>query len=114
MKSRVRIQGVCNIRGVGVVTTGAVVEGVLRRGMRSEIGGKVMTVKHIESRGSEAQEASQGDDISLLLENGDCELIRTFLKKEVTFSDEGQPPAHGMSQEPVHPKGGLMGRFFRR
>ena len=89
MQAKVFIQDVYNITGIGVVPVGQVKEGVLKLGMKLNIGGTVMTVKTIEMHHNQLQSANPGDNIGFSLQGGDKNLVQSVARSIVTLSDEG-------------------------
>ena len=108
MQSVVFIQDVYNITGIGAVPVGNIKSGTLRIGMKSNINGKIMTVKSIEMHHQQIQEAHYFDNIGFSLSGGDYQTLKSVIRQDVTFSDDGNIETGIIEKpEPIHPKGFL-------
>ena len=117
MQAKVFIQDVYNITGIGVVPVGQVKEGILKLGMKLNIGGTIMTVKTIEMHHNQLQEAKPGDNIGFSLQGGDKNLVQSVAQTVVTLSDEGvanQPRSTPQVQQATKPEGafGFLKKIF--
>jgi translation elongation factor EF-Tu-like GTPase len=90
METVVLIKDVYNITGIGPVPVGAVKSGVLRVGMKLNIGGRIMTLKSIEHHHDQLSEAEVGTNVGISLQGGDYKLLKSFEGKEVIFSEGGE------------------------
>ncbi|NIO44487.1 MAG: hypothetical protein GTN36_02945 [Candidatus Aenigmarchaeota archaeon] len=85
MRATVLIKDVFQMVGVGVVPVGIVTKGVLKQGMKTNIEGKIMTVKFIEKQHQQTKEAHEGEKIGFSLKNAKKSLLLKFREQEVTF-----------------------------
>lgn len=63
----IEITGVYDIRGVGIIPVGTVVEGIIKPGQRADFNGKVGIIKSIESNHVRLSQASVGEKIGFSL-----------------------------------------------
>lgn len=59
------LQDIYTITGIGLVPVGRVEDGILRVGMKSNIGGKIFEVRSIEMNHKQLKEANPGDNIGI-------------------------------------------------
>jgi len=63
----VEIQDVYNIKGVGVVPVGRIIEGALVLGFKAKVGNKIATVKSIEAHHEQLRVASVNENVGIAL-----------------------------------------------
>jgi elongation factor 1-alpha len=115
MKAVFFIQDVYNITGLGPVPVGQVKEGIIKLGMQLNVNGKVMEIKSIEMHHEQLKEANQGYNVGIALRNGDYNLLKQFIRKDVVFTDEPSPKVLQTEQD-IKPEGafGFLNKIFRK
>ena len=89
MEATILIQSVFKVAG-NVVPMGMVKEGILKVGMKSSIGKRIVTVKAIEMNRAKVQQATAGNMVAIFLDGDEDTLIK-LMGQEVTFSEEATP-----------------------
>jgi len=79
------IQDIYKITGIGVIPVGQVKSGILRIGMKANIGGELVEIKSIEVHHVVMKEAKEGDIVGLYLKNGNYDTLRNYVRKDVEF-----------------------------
>ena len=67
--SKMQVQDAYDIRGVGIVVVGKIIEGTLVPGQTGTVNGKTTTVKTIEAHHKRLNEAKTGENIGVALSN---------------------------------------------
>jgi translation elongation factor EF-1alpha len=132
MSSKIIIQDVYSITGIGVVPVGNVTQGTFRIGMKCNINGTILTVKTIEMHHQQLKEVGAGSNIGFSLGSSDKNLLESVKNQELEFFDENEEqiklPIVNNSQinqntfnqnnnpGAIHPKGifNFITKFFRK
>jgi translation elongation factor EF-1alpha len=132
MLSKIIIQDVYSITGIGVVPVGKVTQGTFKVGMKCNINGKILTVKTIEMHHQQLKEVGSGSNIGFSLGTSDKNLLESVKGQELEFIDENNEPVKqtivsdsqtnqnisgkNNNSEAIHPKGifHFITKFFRK
>jgi len=68
------------------IVFGQVKEGVLKPGMKLNVENKIMEIDRIEMNNRELKEANVGDEVALIIKNGDITILERLVGQEVEFS----------------------------
>lgn len=79
------LREVFRITGLGVVVVGEVKSGVLRPGMKTNVGGKSMEIKAMEMKHEQLTEAKEGNKAGIHLKNGDYDFLKDIRKSDIQF-----------------------------
>jgi len=105
MQTTFFVQDVYRITGIGAVPVGNVRKGTLKVGLKIKIGEKVITITRIEQHHETVQEAAEGANVGITLDNVDYELLKRLISEEIIFGDVRIETS--VRPEPVKPKGVL-------
>jgi translation elongation factor EF-1alpha len=112
MEAKMKVADVYNITGVGPVVVGCVTEGLLLKGMKTSVSGKVMTIKSMEMQHKSLSQANVGDNLGMAFSGGDYNLLKSCKDKELIFS--GEATESTAEKRDNSPKVGFFQSLFRR